>query len=40
MTEPISGAGAGSLLHSQLLADDRSTRIGAMYRIPMPRRLC
>jgi hypothetical protein len=30
-TDP--GVGAGSLLHSQLLADDRSTRIGAVYRI-------
>jgi hypothetical protein len=34
MTELIPGAGAGALLHSQLLADDRSTRI------PLPRRLC
>jgi hypothetical protein len=33
MTELIPGVGAGSLLHSQLLADDRSTRIGAVYRI-------
>lgn len=33
MTELIPGVGAGSLLHSQLLADDRSTRIGAIYRI-------
>jgi hypothetical protein len=40
MTELIPGVGAGSLLHSQLLADDRSTRIGAMYCIPLPRRLC
>jgi len=33
MTELIPGVGAGSLLHSQLLADDRSTRIGAIYRL-------
>ena len=33
MTELIPGVGAGSLLYSQLLADDRSTRIGAVYRI-------
>lgn len=33
MTELIPGVGAGSLLHSQLLADDRSTLIGAVYRI-------
>lgn len=33
MTELIPGVGAGSLLHAQLLADDRSTRIGAIYRI-------
>lgn len=33
MTEFIPGVGAGSLLHSALLADDRSTRIGAIYRI-------
>ena len=29
----IPGVGAGTLLESQLLADDRSTRIGAIYRI-------
>ena len=29
----IPGVGAGTLLESQLLADDRSTRIGAVYRI-------
>lgn len=33
MTELIPGVGAGSLLYAQLLADDRSTRIGAIYRI-------
>jgi hypothetical protein len=33
MTELIPGVGAGSLLYSALLADDRSTRIGAIYRI-------
>ncbi|MEN3611535.1 DUF87 domain-containing protein [Plantactinospora sp. ZYX-F-223] len=33
MTNLIPGVGAGSLLNSQLLADDRSTRIGAIYRI-------
>lgn len=33
MEELIPGVGAGSLLNSQLLADDRSTRIGAIYRI-------
>lgn len=33
MTELIPGVGAGSLLNSQLLADDRSTRVGAVYRI-------
>ena len=33
MTELIPGVGAGSLLHAQLLADDRSTRIGAIYRL-------
>lgn len=33
MTELIPGVGAGSLLNSQLLADDRSTRIGAVYHI-------
>jgi hypothetical protein len=33
MTELFPGVGAGSLLHSQLLADDRSTRIGAIYRL-------
>ena len=33
MTELFPGVGAGSLLHAQLLADDRSTRIGAIYRI-------
>jgi hypothetical protein len=33
VTELIPGVGAGSLLHAQLLADDRSTRIGAIYRI-------
>ena len=33
MANLIPGVGAGSLLNSQLLADDRSTRIGAMYRI-------
>lgn len=33
MTQLIPGVGAGSLLHSQLLADDRSTRIGAIYRL-------
>jgi hypothetical protein len=31
--ELIPGVGAGSLLNSQLLAEDRSTRIGAVYRI-------
>jgi hypothetical protein len=29
----IPGVGAGTLLESQLLADDRSTRIGAIYRL-------
>src|SRR3954471_21689674 len=33
MAELIPGVGPGSLLHSALLADDRSTRIGAIYRI-------
>lgn len=33
MTELFPGVGAGSLLHAQLLADDRSTRIGAIYRL-------
>lgn len=33
MVELIPGVGAGSLLQSQLLADDRSTRIGAVHRI-------
>src|SRR4051812_9448552 len=33
MDELIPGVGPGSLLQSQLLADDRSTRIGAIYRI-------
>lgn len=33
MTELFPGVGAGSLLHSQLLADDRSTRIGAIYKL-------
>lgn len=33
MTHLIPGVGAGSLLQSQLLADDRSMRIGAVYRI-------
>lgn len=33
MTELIPGVGAGSLLHSRLLAEDRSTRIGAVHRI-------
>lgn len=33
MTELIPGIGAGSLLNAQLLADNRSTRIGAVYRI-------
>lgn len=33
MAELFPGVGAGSLLHSQLLADDRSTRIGAIYRL-------
>ena len=33
MTELFPGVGAGSLLHSQLLTDDRSTRIGAIYRL-------
>src|SRR3954453_4761005 len=33
MTELIPGVGAGSLLHAQLLTDDRSTRVGAVYRI-------
>lgn len=33
MTELFPSVGAGSLLRSQLLADDRSTRIGAVYRI-------
>ena len=33
MAELIPGIGAGSLLNSQLLAGDRSTRVGAVYRI-------
>jgi hypothetical protein len=33
MTILIPGVGAGSLLKSQLLLDDRSTRIGAVFRI-------
>lgn len=33
MAELIPGVGAGSLLRSELLADDRSTRIGAVYRL-------
>lgn len=33
MTELIPGVGAGSLLQAQLLADDRSTRIGAIFRL-------
>ncbi|WP_198541354.1 helicase HerA domain-containing protein [Parafrankia soli] len=33
MTELIPGVGAGSLLNSLLLADDRSMRIGAVYRL-------
>lgn len=33
MAELIPGIGAGSLLYSELLADDRSTRIGAIYRL-------
>lgn len=33
MTEFIPGVGAGSLLRSELLADDRSTRIGAIHQI-------
>ena len=33
MTELFPGVGAGSLLHARLLADDRSTRIGAIYRL-------
>lgn len=33
MTELFPGVGAGSLLHAQLLADDRSTRIGAIYKL-------
>jgi hypothetical protein len=33
MTELIPGVGSGALLNSQLLAEDRSTRIGAVYRI-------
>ncbi|MFC4063289.1 helicase HerA domain-containing protein [Planomonospora corallina] len=33
MANLIPGVGAGSLLNSQLIADDRSTRIGAIYRI-------
>jgi hypothetical protein len=33
MTSLIPGVGAGSLLNSQLMADNRSTRIGAIYRI-------
>lgn len=32
-TPLIPGVGAGTLLESQLLADDRSTRIGAIYRL-------
>ncbi|WP_131816814.1 helicase HerA domain-containing protein [Nocardia salmonicida] len=33
MTALFPGVGAGSLLNSQLLATDRSTRIGAVYRV-------
>jgi len=33
VTDLIPGVGAGSLLKSQLLAEDRSTRIGAIYRL-------
>ena len=33
MTELFPGVGAGSLLNAQLLADDRSTRIGAIYKL-------
>ena len=34
MTTPlIPGVGAGTLLESELLADDRSMRIGAIYRL-------
>ena len=33
MSELFPGVGAGSLLNSQLLADNRSTRIGAIYRL-------
>lgn len=33
MTELFPGVGRGSLLQTQLLADDRSTRIGAIYRL-------
>ncbi|GIH70506.1 helicase HerA domain-containing protein [Sphaerimonospora thailandensis] len=33
MTNLIPGVGAGSLLNSRLIADDRSIRIGAIYRI-------
>ncbi|OHV27445.1 hypothetical protein BBK14_20445 [Parafrankia soli] len=33
VTELIPGVGAGSLLNSLLLADDRSMRIGAVYRL-------
>ena len=33
MADLIPGIGAGSLLYSELLADDRSTRIGAIYRL-------
>ncbi len=32
-TELFPGVGAGTLLNSRLLADDRSTRIGAIYRL-------
>ncbi|GLZ04835.1 hypothetical protein Acsp03_23010 [Actinomadura sp. NBRC 104412] len=33
MANLIPGVGAGSLLHSELMAEDRSIRIGAIYRI-------
>ncbi len=33
MAELFPGVGAGSLLNSQLLADNRSTRVGAIYRL-------
>lgn len=33
MADLIPGVGAGSLLYSELLAEDRSTRIGAIYRL-------